>query len=139
MEMREPDVRDIEGLTYEVRALPTTQGLRLMTRLAKVLGDGVGAIVEGGPAIGRAIPALLERIPDDLLTETCVLLGARTTVVMSPQSKPTLSGEFFEQHFAGRYHLLVQWLQFALEVNFGPLAEWLQRAADKAAAAATKA
>lgn len=129
MDMREPDVRDIEGAIYEVRPLPTTKGLRLMTRLARILGDGAGALMEGSSGVAKALPALLESIPDDLLAEVCVMLGERTTVVLSPSQKPPLTGEFFEVHFAGRYHVLVQWLRFALEVNYGPLAGWLRTAA----------
>ena len=60
------------------------------------------------------------------------MLGERTVVVLSPSKKPPLTGEFFEVHFAGRYHVLVQWLRFAHEVNYGPLADWLRTAAASA-------
>ena len=127
MEMREAEVRDIDGFTYEVRPLATTKGLKLMTMLAQVLGTGVGVVMEGPTGVARAVPSLLDKITDTMLTEVCVMLGERTTVHLGAK-KPQLTGEVFEAHFAGRYHALVQWLRFALEVNFGPLVEWLRTA-----------
>lgn len=124
--MREPDVRDIDGVTYEVRPLPTSQGLKMMTRLTKVLGTGVVAIASDAQSLGRAVPELLGAVDEDALAKICAEFGAASCVHLSPSQKPQLTGDFFEQHFAGRYHALALWLRFCLEVNFGPLVEWLR-------------
>jgi len=136
--MREPDVRDIEGVTYEVRPLATSAGLKMMTRLTKVLGAGTAAIIADPQSLGRAVPELLSAVDEDALAKICAEFGAASCVHLSPSQKPPLTGDFFEQHFAGRYHALALWLMFCLEVNFGPLVGWLRIAmpdeAPKAAA-----
>lgn len=137
MEMREAEVIDIEGFTYEVRPLPTTQGLRLMHTLAQVMGAGVSVVMEGPQGIAKMVPEMVERITPEKLTEVCAMLGARTSVRVGDK-KPSLTGEFFEAHFAARYHVLVQWLRFSLEVNFGPLGAWLRTVTPSAVAPTTK-
>lgn len=119
--MREPDVVDIEGVTYEIRPVPTTKGLALMALLTDVLGESLAAVVATGQdAAAKVIPQVLAKIDEAKLARVCQLFAAGTTVVQSPAFKPPLES-VFDEHFAGRYKALFLWLRASFEVNFGPL------------------
>jgi hypothetical protein len=102
-------------------------------------GPGVAGLLEGGGggAIGRALAGLLERVSPEEIVEVARQLAATTEVSQPGGRAPAQLSEVFDVHFAGDYLALVDWLRFALEVNFGPfvaaLAARLGRAAPPAA------
>lgn len=125
--------RHIDGLRYTVTHMPTRKGLALLVRLTKILGPGLGAFLGGA---GRAA-----RLPGESGTEVALALGtsdavhdlcerldagelqfaidelARCTTVQVERDEPVLA-DIFDDHFAGRYDVLLRWLRFALEVNY---------------------
>jgi hypothetical protein len=137
--MREPQRTTIGAWVYSVRPLPAGAGLALMARLARMAGPGVAGLLEGGGggAIGRALAGLLERVSPDEIVEVARQLAGTTEVSQPGGRAPAQLSEVFDVHFAGDYLALVDWLRFALEVNFGPfvvaLATRLGRAAPPAA------
>lgn len=138
--MREPETKDIGGCTYAVAPLPTAEGLRLMARLVKVLGPAASAAAKPGDVfgqIGAALGELGSRLDgDDLVAITQAL--AKHTMVTEDGKARDLS-KILDVHFQGRFDDLFAWVQFALEVNFGPLLGWLRRGASAPGAAAAVA
>lgn len=126
--MREPQSTTIGAWTYSVRPLPAGQGLALMARLARMLGPGVAALVsgEGNGAIARALSGLLERVDPDALVVIARELAATTEVSQPGGRTPAKLSEVFDVHFAADYMALMEFLRFALEVNFGPFVEGLR-------------
>lgn len=120
--MREPQRTTIAAWVYSVRPLPAGPGLALLARLARMLGPGVAGLLEGGggAAIGRALSQLLERVAPEEVVEIARQLAATTEVSQPGGRAPASLAEVFDVHFAGDYLALVDWLRFALEVNFGP-------------------
>lgn len=129
--MREAEVRDIAGKAYEVTPCPAGVGLKLMLRLGKVLGPVAGLVgnrEELEAMAGAVVAEVLERASEEDLEAIWRPLAAHTQVTTSGPGgevrRPKLA-EVFDVWFAGDYAALAQWLMFALEVNFGPLWQWL--------------
>lgn len=122
--MREVQSRVIQGVRYEVLPLPAGRGVRVMAQLAKVIGPGIGeaaSLAEAAANIGRTIGAFTERLDPDVVETLCREFAATTTVTAG-QSRTSLgAGIAFDEHFAGQYDALLEWLRFCMEVNFGPL------------------
>ena len=109
--------------------------MRMLVRLAKMLGKPVGDAVSAGESLdlraaGAMISGLADAISEDEFDRLCVAFGARTTVMggnaaqaaqlqYGPKQVPLKDGDIFDLHFAGQYVELVGWLAFALEVNYG--------------------
>lgn len=136
--MRDPQSTTIGAWRYTVKPLPAGQGLALMARLAKMLGPGVAALVsgEGGGAIGRALAGLLERVSPEEVVEIARQLAATTEASQAGASKAANLAEVFDLHFAGDYLPLLDFLRFALEVNFGPFVGGLRVRLGRGGAAA---
>lgn len=141
--MRDPQTTTVDGWRYTVRPLPTGRGLALAWRLARMLGPAFSALLGAADAgaegaLGKALDALVERVTPDELVEIARELAGTADIVQPGGAKPASLGEVFDVHFAGDYLALMDFLRFALEVNFGPFVEGLRRrgAARKAAAGA---
>ncbi len=136
--MREPQTTTIGAWRYSVKPLPAGQGLALMARLSKMLGPGVAALVanDGSGAIGRALSGLLERVNPEEVVEIARQLAATTEVSQAGAKAPASLAEVFDVHFAGDYGPMMEWLKFALEVNFGPFVAALRGRLGRGAAAA---
>lgn len=141
--MRDPKTTTIDGWRYTVRPLPTSRGLSLVWRLARMLGPAFSALLaaaDGGVegAFGKALDALVERVTPDELVDIARELAGTADIIQSGGSKSAALGEVFDVHFAGDYLALLDFLRFALETNFGPFVEGLRRrgAERKAAAGA---
>ena len=133
--MREPESRDIEGVTYVVTPIPSSKGIALTLRLGRILGPTLAEVTKlagqsdedvkgrGLAIIGRAAEGLLERATETELRLVWEPLAENTRVDLGGK-RPTLLS-VFEVHFAGRLDLFARWLAFALEVNLGPLGAML--------------
>jgi len=136
--MREPESRDIEGVTYVVTPLPSSKGIALTLRLGRILGPTLAEVTSlagaseadvkgrGLAIIGRAAEGLLARATETELRAVWEPLAENTRVDIGGK-RPTLLS-VFEVHFAGRLDLFARWLAFALEVNLGPLGAMLASA-----------
>ncbi len=130
--MRESEIRTVGEHTYELRPLATSAMLKLMARLAKILGPSM-ALVEN-PAelanmagVGAILGDLAAHIDEDSVLGVCSVLAEHTTIVEGDRRLPLggAKGAQWEVHFAGDPVGLFRWLGTALEVNFGPLGAWL--------------
>lgn len=116
--MRKSDSKQIGNHTYTVTQFGAREGGRVFIRITRLLGPAIGGGAEGGAAamIGQLSTALDESDFDSL----CDTFAAATMVTggdygaKQPQLKAV-----FDDHFAGRYDELLEWLLFAFEVNYG--------------------
>lgn len=138
---REAHERVIDGDTWTVQQFPATEGLRLMARLAKLLGGPLSAAMGAlqgsdlldakvdGSLLGKAVAELADRLDEDEVAGLAKRL-LKDTRVGGKEVLPQ-----FETLFQGRYLTLFKVLGFVLEVNFQiPLAGWLAVAASQVGA-----
>lgn len=129
--MREPEIRDVGAVTYEIRPLNTSVMVRTGAKIAKLLGPLATMVDDPSQLvavanIGQTLAQLVEHIdsPDVLAVMNTF---AEATTVIDGDKKIPLGGKSgcFEIHFQGDPVGLVRWLGAALEVSFGPLVAWL--------------
>jgi hypothetical protein len=118
--MRETKSKVIGDTTYFVTQLGAKDARRVGRRLARIFG----VAAEADNKIGKFFDAL----SDDEFDFLCDTF-AKTTLI-SPADSPLnpATGQpqvqfplvaKFDDHFAGHMGLMVQWLRFGVEVNFG--------------------
>lgn len=118
---------------YEVTLLDARTGYRLGLKITKALARGArkgGELddVKGGETLrvamlGKVIQGLanaIESLPEEDLTHVIETFAKTTSIRMGENSAPPLS-KVFDLHFAGKYDEMLQWIEFCLEVNYGPL------------------
>jgi len=106
--MKEPQTREINGVTYTCTPLGTTQGLGVTARLVNMFK---------GMAPDSASLAKLDE--KDLLF-LCQTFGKLSTLDTG-NGKTPLVANVFESHFEANYGELLLWVLFCVEVNFGSL------------------
>ncbi len=121
--MRETKTKSIGQLDYTVTQLGATAGRKVLVRLAKVIGAGLG-----GP---EPISGMLAAVNDDDMAFMCDQFAALTTVKIGDKS-PGLK-DIFEEHFAGKHLEMIYWLAFCIEVNFGSFLDAAGLSQDKLA------
>lgn len=106
---------------YEVKQLGSKAGNDLLVRLGKVLGAGAALALMGGKAsfrdAGLAIAGISERLSTEEFEHFCNVLGSSSRVVVNDRFED-MTPSFRDLHFAGEYMEQMDWLRFALEVNF---------------------
>ena len=110
----------IGGLEYKVSQLGAIKGRTAFLRLVKALGPVVGGLVDpkGAPRQSLDLADMFGKLAltDADLTYFCDIFSEKTFVVKGSQM-PRLDN-VFDDHFAGRYLDMVQWLAFCVQVNF---------------------
>lgn len=106
---REQKSKVIGNFEYQVTQLGATEGRKVFTRLAKLLGAGAGS--------KEPIAGILAALNDEDVGYLCEVFAKVTFVKIDEKRSPQLSG-IFEEHFAGQYNGMVKWLLFCLELNF---------------------
>jgi hypothetical protein len=121
--------RRIGGTTYRITQLPTKRGRALLVRFVRLCGPGAGAFVGGigrarssfdaalGAGIADALHDFCTRLNEDDLAAICDEFAVYTVVVQSREIELQLS-KIFDDHFAGKYDEMFQWLRACCEVNF---------------------
>jgi hypothetical protein len=128
--MRQAHEREIDGNIWTVQQFPATEGLKVLSRVAKLcggpLGQAVGALTSGLDSelnmalLGKAVSALAERLDEDDVVTLCKRM-LRDTRVDGKEVLPQ-----FDLLFQARYLTLFRVLGFVLEVNYQvPLADLL--------------
>lgn len=116
--------REIGGIKYRVTQLLVTPGKDLLFRLGQILGPVIARGLEGGAVdlehanLSGMITELCERAKPEDFDRFCTVLAKQTQFSPSEGRWIPLAQEW-EFHFAGRYEDLLQWMKFALEVQFG--------------------
>lgn len=95
------------------------EGQDVLMRLTKSLGPVVaGAIAARTGSAGiRELNHALRELPAEDLAYFTSTFAKYTEVVLGPNKAPTLS-DIFDDHFAGKYLELLNWLKFCVELNF---------------------
>lgn len=113
---------------YRVTMLGSKAGLSMLVRLTKLAGPGLGSFVLGvgrssevdsaiASGVGEALHDLAARLREDEVSSIVNEFALHTVVGLTAELQPRLS-DIFDDHFAGRYDLLLQWVRFCMEVNF---------------------
>jgi hypothetical protein len=104
MQLRQAQVREIDGARYEVTPLGAIRGSQVFVRLLKVLGPVFSS---------KDVSKLFEGLTEDDMN---YLVGAfsPTTMVMGSGQLDKI----FDIHFAGRMMSMLKWLFFCMEVNY---------------------
>src|ERR1700753_1784819 len=137
---RETHERWIGEHIYRVTLLGAKEGERMAWKLAKLLAPSAAAAADGfasapskpnaaqgeegvaemiAMVIGASwgLTRLIDLVDPAELEAMQLLLAKYTEVELKPDQTPNLA-KVFDDHFAGRYDVLMQWFAFALEVNF---------------------
>src|SRR5271165_4858509 len=105
--MKPPATKTIAGTQYTLTRLGTHQGLETLTRLKKLFA---GAL-KGGEGTEAKIAGALDAIGPGDIAYLCDQFAPLCTVKYG-EKEPRLS-DVFDEHFAGEYEALFQWLVFA--------------------------
>lgn len=121
--------KEIAGHRYQVTLLDAKAATRMGVRLLKLMGPTTAGFIEG-TAGGRggaeqsialglsdAIREITTRLTGDELVSIMEELAKLTVVALDAEHHPRLS-DIFDDHFCGRYDVMMAWLKFSLEVNF---------------------
>jgi hypothetical protein len=125
--------RTIGEHTYRVTQLGTKRGSAMLVKLVKLLGPGCGSFIGGlgrAPSgnsgewesalalgLGDALHDLATRLDEAQFAAVCDEFAKQTAVVLSAELEPRLS-DIFDDHFAGKYDVMLRWLRFCMEINF---------------------
>lgn len=127
---REKQKTTIGDFAYEVQQLGAIEGMDLYVEVMKVVGPTLASAVKGKPLseirnldlaslqIDALIETFVEKVSKSVFKAMCLQLAA-TTEVWGPGigTSGTLLNQRFDDHFAGRYAAMSQWLVFAVKVN----------------------
>lgn len=121
--MREPQEKTIDGTKYRVAPLPASKGLAILTMITKVVGPSLVAAPSLAALAGGAAELfgdVCERLDEAQVERLSKAMAGHTLVEASPGKGGLVPlGDHFDLHFAGDYGAMLQWMQFALEVNYG--------------------
>ena len=119
----------IGGLRYEVTLLGAKQGRAMLVRLMRSLGPATAGFIEGtlhakgditvslASGASDAIRELSQRVTEADFAAISDELARFTVVHLDAEHAPKLDA-IFEEHFVGRYDVMLQWFAFGLEANF---------------------
>jgi len=138
--MRKTHEKKLKGpggaeVRYRCTTLPARKGLRLGTRIVRIVAPSLGILAgegqqsvatlltgKGSGIIGQAIEALVSRLDEDGvldlvkdLLECTVRFGPDETG--KPQQENLEDGDVFDEVYAGNYEEMLEALRFAFEVN----------------------
>lgn len=124
----EKKTHTIGGHEYELETFGARQGMAVLLTLTRFLGPaladvmGAGQDVEASLSRGLATfaatakPADLDTLVDAFSGRTKLLLEATTKA--GTRKVPTALAPILDDHFAGRYTDLIQWLVWCIQENF---------------------
>ena len=120
--MREPQTREIDGITFRVKPLGFAKGRQVFLRIAKAIGPVLKSIPmeKGAPfPIMEAIAECVGNVTDADLAWLDEMLATDAAYSTEPGKWPFMSTALVrEQLFDGRFMTYAKWLAFACEVNF---------------------
>ncbi len=125
--------KTIDSVRYIVTPLPAGTALKMAARVARILApivSEVSTMAEAKGALGSALVDLAESLDDATVEYLYTTLAPSTRVVIG--SAQLDLDKVFDEHFRGRVRACLEWLRFAMEVNFAPLVESLLSEASEA-------
>lgn len=131
---RETKDTTIAGVRYQVTQLGATTGGQVMYRLGRAFAVLMAGAAQDKIDLGALPPSDFDWLVKTLQATTKVGIVDDVTItdklgnaekVGSGHERMLDLGMVFDDHFAGKYPQMLEWLKFALEVNFGPLSDAL--------------
>lgn len=136
--MSAPATTEIDGHSFQLSLLSSSEGLKLGMRLARTLGSAMSQQV-GTPTTFQAVMALFTQAsPEESLgvvkkvLQGCLMDG-------KPLFGPGGAGGIYETAFIGRVGLQVELMVWALSENLGDFTELLVRLRDRLKTVADRA
>lgn len=113
----------IDGASYALTHAPALVSLRA----ASTLANGFAPLLDGyrrskGDEGERVIAGVAETLADPALSknlESLCAAFAPYTQVTQPDGRSFTLADVFDRHFAGRIHVLLEWLMASVEYNLG--------------------
>lgn len=110
--------------TYVVRMFGAKKGRTVLFRLSKMLGPAMTGLINGGFS-GQGLVMMLSSFAESAKEEDFEFL-CDSFADVTKVKRPVSSGEaivldlsqVFDDHFRGHYGEMIQWLGFAIRVNF---------------------
>lgn len=129
--MRTPARRALSGLTIEIAPLGFTDQRRAFVVLAKALGPALVELLAGARAsapeaqtetLRKTALEAIDRLSISALEEITEIFAPSSRAIFSSSDSAFLSeGSAQERAFGGaNFGRYLEWLRFAVEVNFGP-------------------
>lgn len=120
----EKHTRQIGQFTYETATLDAIKGRRAFVRLFNTIGN----VLSGADSTLDVASNVMSKLTAADLDHFCDLFGAVTTVTGGDygDKTPLLVAQTFQNHFAGNYLDMAEWLAFCIEVNFGNFFDGIQ-------------
>ena len=111
--MREVQSHEIDGCQFKIQQLGAKQGKTVLARLLRL----VGPAAESDTPIDRLMAALTDAEVDFLCDVFSKTTRVCATNANGQATELPLEG-IFDDHFAGRYDLMMKWLWACLNANF---------------------
>ena len=115
--MIEVKSKEIGSHTYHVRQLGAKQGRAALTKLLNLAGNAFG----GNPA------AFFTSLSEQDLEYFCRVFGENTEVELALDRRIPLFLQQQEDHFAGQFGEMLEWLVFCVEINFSSFLDALAK------------
>ena len=120
---------EIGGEIFSIRMFPATEGLKVATKLLKIIGEPLAELAKGASSGGTqmdnvadAIKSLAPRLDEENVVALCMKL---TSVVLVPGQHVVTLDKQFNNYFAGKYGLLFKLLVKVVEYNFADFLDGL--------------
>ncbi len=113
----------IGGLTYRVKPLSTRVSLQVMTRVLRMAAPGFGdvtSLAQAASAVGELLAGIASSLDESTVLFVVEAFAAVSQVELA-NGRLGLATHL-DDHFRGKPVEMFEWLAFAAEVSFGPLA-----------------
>jgi len=107
---------------YSTWPMAAGKGREALLRLIGIVSPLAGKAISGGSkleAFGSMLQALPSVLGADDVKYFCETFGPYSRVIKDGKAIPLVLATQ-DEHFAGRYTEMTEWLAFCIEVNFGP-------------------
>jgi len=125
---------DVDGVTYRVTQFGAKKGRDVLVSVVKVIGPAIGRATNPDAAatvdFGAALVEFCMALDATQLDKLCVDFAAQCEFSTDGERFIPLGKQgTFDDHFAGRYLQLTQWLKGCFEVNYAGFFSGLQATA----------
>lgn len=126
----EKKTKKIGDHEYEIQTFGARQGMAVILTLTRFLGPTMAKVMAGGSvdveaALAEGLATFAATAKAEDLDALLDAFAGRTNLILvattkdGPKRIPTKLASILDDHFAGRYADLIQWLVWAATENFG--------------------
>ena len=112
----------IDTHSYEITAMPATEGRRIYLKLCQIMAPGLAKLpsLKDAANVDKMLALVvgsLDAIDPATLDEICDAFGRYCVITTNPQQRLPLDQATFGEHFAGRYAAMTKWLLECIKAN----------------------